>query len=92
MFIEVQFKRKNGEYSGSSYTYNCTIPVKTGDFVLAPTQRGDTPAKVVGIGIPYEEINPAFRDSLRTISQIDESMKIEPEEEENIPSLFEEET
>lgn len=70
MFVEVNFQRKNNEFGGAVYTYNCTIPhIKTGDFVLAPTQRGDTPAKIVGIGIPYEEINPRFRDNLRTISE-----------------------
>lgn len=69
MFIEVNFRRKDGEYSGAVYTYNCTIPVKVGDLVKAPTARGDTPAKVIGIGIPYENINATYRDNLRTITE-----------------------
>lgn len=69
MYVEVNFRRKGGEYSGAVYTYNCAIPVKVGDLVKAPTTRGDTPAKIVGIGIPYEEINPDFRDGLRTIRE-----------------------
>lgn len=84
MYVEVNFKRKNGEYGGAVYTYNCTIPVKTGDLVLAPTARGDTPAKVIGIGIPYEEINVMYRDNLRTITN--RYTEKEPE----TPSLFEE--
>ena len=37
--------------------------------MLAPTNRGDTPAKVVSLGTKYEEINPKFRDSIRTITE-----------------------
>ena len=89
MYIEVNFKRKDGQYGGNVYTYNCTIPhIKTGDLVLAPTFKGDTPAKVVGIGIPYDEINPKYRDDLRTITERYE--EAEPEAEDPVASLFEE--
>ena len=87
MYVEVNYKRKNGEYGGAVYTYNCSIPVKTGDLVLAPTFKGDTPAKVVGIGIPYEEINEKYRDNLRTITE--RYVPDEPDEpEENPDDLF----
>lgn len=85
MYIEVNFKRKDGQYGGNVYTYNCSIPVKTGDLVLAPTFKGNTPAKVVGIGIAYDEINPKYRDELRTITERYE----EPETEADVASLFE---
>lgn len=85
MYIEVNFKRKDGQYGGNVYTYNCAIPVKTGDLVLAPTFKGDTPAKVVGIGIAYDEINPKYRDDLRTITE----RYVEPEPEADVASLFE---
>lgn len=88
MYVEVAFKRKNGTFSGAAYTYNCTIPVKTGDMVLAPTTRGETPAKVVGIGVPFDEINPAYRDNLSTITKRMEPELLTPEEEEGF-SLFE---
>lgn len=45
-----------------------------------------TPAKVVGIGIAYDEINPKYRDELRTITE----RYVEPEPEADIASLFEE--
>lgn len=86
MYIEVNFKRKDGQYGGNVYTYNCAFPVKVGDLVLAPTFKGDTPAKVVGIGIAYDEINPKYRDELRTITE----RYVEPEPEADVASLFEE--
>lgn len=89
MYVEVQYKRKGGEYSGQVYTYACAIPVNVGEIVLAPTARGDTPAKVVSVSIPYEEINPKYRDSLRTITRKEEPILMTPEEEEGFP-LFEE--
>lgn len=88
MYIEVCFKRKNGEYGGKTFTYNCAIPVKSGDIVMAPTFKGDTPAMVMGIGIPYEEINPEWRDNLRTITEKCD-IHMTPEEEEGM-SLFDE--
>ena len=87
MYVEVNFKRANGDYGGPVYTYNCTIPhIKTGDLVIAPTFKGDTPAKIVGIGISYDEINPRFRDNLRTIT---ERQEYDPDEGPEILSFFE---
>ena len=57
---------------------------------MAPTNRGDTLAQISEIGIPYEELNPDFRDTLRTIRQRAEFPEVTPEEEEAYPSLFEE--
>lgn len=91
MYVLVQFQKKNGEFGGGSYTYNSAIPVKTGDYVIAPTQRGETLAKVVEIGIPYEEINASFRDNLRTITNRAEIPEpTQDETEDDFPSLFEE--
>ena len=90
MYVLVQFQKKNGEFGGASYTYNSVIPVKTGDYVIAPTQRGETLARVTEIGIPYEEINASFRDNLRTITNRAAIPELAAEEEEEFPSLFEE--
>ena len=84
MYIEVCFKRKDGKYGGNAYTYNCAFPVKTGDLVLAPTFKGDTPAMVVGIGIAYDEINPKYRDNIRSVKEY-APFPMEPWEEEGFP-------
>lgn len=69
MYVRVHFRRKGGEYGGAVYTYNCVIKPKVGDLVKAPTARGDTPAKIIEIGVPYEEIDSMYRDNLRTITE-----------------------
>lgn len=85
MYIDVCFKRKNGEYGGIPYTYECNFPVKTGDLVLAPTRRGDTPARVVSVGTKYDEIDPAWRDTIRSVT----NRYTEPESVMENQTLFE---
>ena len=68
MYVQVQL-RKSGEseYGGRPYTYKTELPLEPGDVVIAPTVSGLNYGKVLAVNMPYDSLDPAWRDRLKEI-------------------------
>ena len=67
--ISVQFKNKDGNFGGKAYTYYCTIPVREGDLVIAPTAGKSSVARVVETDIPTASVSKHLLPVLKTITE-----------------------
>lgn len=68
MYIQVQLRKSGAnEYGGRPYTYKTDLPVSIGNIVIAPTVSGLNYGKVVAVNVPYDSLDPAWRDRLKEI-------------------------
>lgn len=67
--ISVQFKNKDGNFGGKAYTYYCTIPVREGDLVIAPTAGRSSVARVQNADVPVASVPKHLLPVLKTITE-----------------------
>lgn len=68
MIINVVLRKSGAnEYGGRPYSYETELDVKVGDIVICPTVGSLNYGKVVRVGVPLDEIDPKWRNSLREI-------------------------
>lgn len=69
--IAVQYESKMmpGEFGGKPYNYFTAVPLKVGDVVNVPTQRGTSLARVARVGIEEHRVSPDIRKIMRTITE-----------------------
>lgn len=68
MYIHVQLRKDSeNQYGPRLYTYQTDLAVEKGDIVIAPTISGLRYGRVAETHIPYESLDPAWRDKLREI-------------------------
>lgn len=68
MYVLVQYENKyTGGYDGKSYAYKTELPLNEGDIVLAPTWKGDAPAKVAAVNIPASSIAESVLPKIKDI-------------------------
>ena len=74
MYIKVvYYNEKLKGYSGRGYTYKTDLELKEGDKVLVPVgndQEGKR-ALVVETDVPDSEIDPAWADRIKAVTQYD---------------------
>ncbi len=68
--VSVRYKNDSEKYVGKTYTYYCDLPVVVGDFIMAPTARGDREAMVAEIDIPESSIDKAIIPKLKVITTL----------------------
>ena len=74
MFVTVQyFKEQFNAYAGKEYTFKTDLDLVEFQKVLVPTnKKGEfKKALVRRINVKWEDIDPDYRDNLKTITQID---------------------
>lgn len=70
MYVLVMYRNDyTGNYGGRQYVYKTWMPLVPGDIVVAPTWKGDAPAKVFAIEIPEESISPDILPGVREITE-----------------------
>lgn len=59
-------------YIGRSYTYKTSLDLKFGDKVIAPVGDGEKKrAMVIGVNLDPSEIDPAWANRIKTITDYD---------------------
>lgn len=72
MYVKVMYyKDESNGYGGREYTYTTLLALKEGDKVIAPTAKEPRQkALVTEINVPVEEIDEAWRDKLKEITEV----------------------
>lgn len=72
--VGIQYKNKRtGEFDGRMYNYFCTLPVKIGDVVIAPTANGNSVAMIREVNVPESKIDARVMPIMKTITAFAES-------------------
>ncbi len=69
----IYYNEKIRGYSGRGYTYRTELPLMEGDKVLVPVgneQEGKR-AMVIETNVPESEIDPAWADKVKSVTQYD---------------------
>ena len=72
-YVTVQYQKpETSTYVGRAYTYRTSLPLREGDLVIAPTYKGDSPARVFEADVPESRVDPAWADKIREITRYQE--------------------
>ena len=72
MYVKAMYhKPELRGYAGQSYLYKTNLPVKVGMHVIAPTYKGEQKAIITDVNVDASEINPAWADKIREITEFD---------------------
>ena len=67
-YVLVYYKNDHtGEYGGRAYAYKTELPLREGDIVIAPTWKGDAPARVMATDIHEGSISPDILPHVKEI-------------------------